>query len=216
MSCKCVVGGDVHATSVSIFNLLANYSWDAKAVLALAAFAINYGEFWLVAQLYPSNSLARDVALLKQLPQMLERADILRSKFDAVIGLINAMMDLTKCVIEFKELSPQYLSRDAPELLTATPHIPMAAYWIVRSIIACTAQTTSLIGRGHEYVKLTIAILRFTEMNLRLNLDSRNQMLIQANSIRGRCMGVVELGAQNQQHPQPSGEATHYMLPANE
>ncbi|KAI4383582.1 hypothetical protein MLD38_009400 [Melastoma candidum] len=150
ISCKSVAGGDAHATALSIFDLLANYSWEAKAVVALAAFAVNYGEFWLVAQLCPSNSLARDVALLKQLPRILERDDYLQSKFDALTSLINAMMELTKCMIEFKELPPQYISRDAPELLMAIPHIPAATYWIVRSIIACVSQITSLIGRDPE------------------------------------------------------------------
>jgi hypothetical protein len=48
--------------------LVSNYSWDEKVVLALAGFAVNYGEFWLVAQLYLTNPLAKAVALLKQLP----------------------------------------------------------------------------------------------------------------------------------------------------
>ncbi|KAJ6771134.1 PROTEIN SIEVE ELEMENT OCCLUSION B-LIKE [Salix koriyanagi] len=30
MSCKCSGGGDAHATTVAIFNLVSNYSWDEK------------------------------------------------------------------------------------------------------------------------------------------------------------------------------------------
>nr|GFC70126.1 protein sieve element occlusion B-like [Tanacetum cinerariifolium] len=59
ISCKCVGGQDAHSTTTGIFTMLSNYGWDAKAVITLAAFAVNYGEFWLVAQLYTRNPLAK-------------------------------------------------------------------------------------------------------------------------------------------------------------
>lgn len=152
MSCKCSGGGDAHATTLAIFNLLSSYSWDAKLVLALSAFAVNYGEFWLVAQLYLTNPLAKGVALLKQLPDILERADALNPKFVALNNLIMATLDVAKCIVEFKELPSQYITPDTPEMLTATAHIPTAVYWTIRSIVACASQITGLIGTGHEYV----------------------------------------------------------------
>lgn len=126
--------------------------WDAKVVIALAAFSVNYGEFWLVAQLYPSNPLAKSVAFLKQLPDILERSDSLKPKFEALTTLIKAMLDVTKCIVEFQDLPSQYITPDTPELVTATAHIPTAVYWTIRSIVACASQITNLIGMGHEYV----------------------------------------------------------------
>ncbi|OAY34434.1 protein SIEVE ELEMENT OCCLUSION B isoform X2 [Manihot esculenta] len=155
MSCKCSGGGDAHATTLAIFNLLSSYSWDAKVVLALSAFAVNYGEFWLVAQLYLTNPLAKGVALLKQLPDILERADALNPKFVALNNLIMATLDVAKCIVEFKELPSQYITPDTPEMLTATAHIPTAVYWTIRSIVACASQITGLIGTGHEYIAST-------------------------------------------------------------
>lgn len=157
MACKCMGGGDAHATTVNIFHILTNYTWDAKVVIALAAFSVNYGEFWMLAQLHPTNSLAKAVAILKQLPETLEHVDALKPKFDALTSLITAMVTLTKCIVEFKQLPPQYISPDAPELLTATTHIPTAAYWIIRSVVACASQITNLIGMGHEYVLLRLS-----------------------------------------------------------
>ncbi|KDP26703.1 hypothetical protein JCGZ_17861 [Jatropha curcas] len=155
ISCKCSGGGDAHATTLSIFNLLSSYSWDAKVVLALAAFAVNYGEFWLVAQLYLTNPLAKAIALLKQLPDILERADALKPKFEALNNLIGATLDVAKCIVEFKELPEQYITPDAPEMLTATAHIPTAVYWTIRSLVACASQIIGLIGMGHEYIAST-------------------------------------------------------------
>lgn len=155
ISCKCSGGSDAHATTVALFNTLSSYMWDAKVVIALAAFSVNYGEFWLVAQLYPSNPLAKSVALLKQLPDVLERSDSLKPKFEALTTLIKAMLDVTKCIVEFTELPSQYITADTPELVIATAHIPTAVYWTIRSIVACASQIMNLIGMGHEYIAST-------------------------------------------------------------
>ncbi|KAL3751820.1 hypothetical protein ACJRO7_012626 [Eucalyptus globulus] len=169
MACKCMGGGDAHATTVNIFNILTNYSWDAKVVLALAAFSVNYGEFWMLAQLYPTNYLAKAVAILKQLPETLERVDALKPKFDALTSLVTAMVDLTKCIIEFRQLPSQYISPDATELLTATAHIPTAAYWIIRSIVACASQITNLIGMSHEYIASTAEAWELSSLAHKIN-----------------------------------------------
>lgn len=155
ISCKCIGGGDPHGTTTAIFTMLSNYGWDAKAVITLAAFAVNYGEFWLVAQLYTANPLAKSLAHLKQLPDVLERGDALKPRFEAVNNLIKAMLDLTNCIVRFKELPEQYISPDTPELVTATAHIPIAVYWIIRSIVACASILINLIGMGHEHITTT-------------------------------------------------------------
>jgi hypothetical protein len=130
-------------------------------VLALAAFAVNYGEFWLVAQLYSSNPLAKGLAILKQLPEILEYTDTLKPKFEALTNLIKAMLDVTKCIVEFKELPSQYITPDTSELVTANAHIPIAVYWTIRSIVACASQIMGLIGMGHEYVTFFLLLLLF-------------------------------------------------------
>ncbi|KAI3731435.1 hypothetical protein L1987_62623 [Smallanthus sonchifolius] len=155
ISCKCIGGGDAHTTTTGIFNMLSNYGWDAKAVITLAAFAVNYGEFWLVAQLHTANPLAKSLAHLKQLPDLLERGESLKPRFNAVTSLIKAMLDVTHCIIKFKDLPEQYLSPDTPELVAATTHIPIAVYWIIRSIVSCASILINLIGMGHEHVTTT-------------------------------------------------------------
>ncbi|XP_021593778.1 protein SIEVE ELEMENT OCCLUSION B isoform X2 [Manihot esculenta] len=154
---KCTGGGDAHATTMSILNMLSNYSWDAKLVIALAAFSMNYGEFWLLAQSYTSNQLAKSVAILKQLPDILEHSSMLKPRFDAVKNLIKAMIDIAKCIVELKELPPQYISLDITAMSTAMAHIPITVYWTIRSIVACASQITGLIGLGHEYISTTEA-----------------------------------------------------------
>ncbi|XP_016719771.2 protein SIEVE ELEMENT OCCLUSION B [Gossypium hirsutum] len=151
LSCKCSRGGDAHATTMAIFNMLSSYSWGAKVVLTLAAFAVNFGEFWLIAQLCTSNPLAKSVALLKQ-PDISEHSQTLKSHFDALSKLINAMFDVTKCIVELTQLhSSKYISIGEPPLSTAMAHIHTATYWIIASVVACTGQITGLIGMRHVF-----------------------------------------------------------------
>ncbi|XWS47856.1 hypothetical protein CRYUN_Cryun13aG0021300 [Craigia yunnanensis] len=155
ISCKCSGGGDAHGITMALLNTLSSFSWDAKVVLVLAAFAVNFGEFWLIVQLCTTNSLAKSVALLKQLPDILEHSQTLKPHFDALNKLIKAMMDVTKCIVEFTELPSQYILSDVPPMSIAMAHIPTAVYWTIRSVVACATQITSLVGLRHEFVTST-------------------------------------------------------------
>lgn len=149
---KCLGGEDGHQTTVSLLNMLSNYAWDAKLVLTLAAFALVYGEFWLLAQIYSSNQLAKSMAILKQLPIIMEHSGPLKPKFDALNNLIKAMLDLTRCIVAFKDLPSAYVAQDVPALASAANTIPTAVYWTMRGVVACAAQISSFTSMAHEYV----------------------------------------------------------------
>lgn len=169
ISCKCSGGGDAHTTTLALFNTLSSYSWDAKVVIALAAFAVNYGEFWLVAQLYTTNNLAKSVALLKQLPDILEHSEMFRPRFEALKHLTKAMLDVTNCIVEFKDLPAQYITADTPAMSMALAHIPTAAYWTIRSVVACSSQMIGLIGLGHEYITSTTEAWELSSLAHKVN-----------------------------------------------
>ncbi|KAK3006340.1 hypothetical protein RJ639_017489 [Escallonia herrerae] len=157
ISCKCSGGGDDrHTIAMSLFDTLSQHSWDAKAVIALAAFAANYGEFWLVAQLYPISPLAKPIAHLKQLPGKLDMdANTLHPRFESLNHLIKAMLDVTKCIVDFKEVPSDYTNPETPEIKTAMAYIPIGVYWTIRSIVACSSIITNLVVLGHEYIAST-------------------------------------------------------------
>lgn len=147
--CKCS-GGDLHSSTLVIFKMLSNYPWEAKVVLTLAAFSVTYGEFWLVAQLCTTSPLAKAVALLKQLSDVIEYSQALKPQLDAINNLINAIMSVTKRIADFNDLPIEYLSQDSAQLSIAKAHIPAAAYWTVRSIIACAWHVGSLTDFRYE------------------------------------------------------------------
>ncbi|KAG8501508.1 hypothetical protein CXB51_003816 [Gossypium anomalum] len=70
LSYKAFVDSDAHATTTAVFNLLSSYTWDAKLVLSLSAFALNYGEFWLLAQIYSTNHLPNVTKCVVQFTQL--------------------------------------------------------------------------------------------------------------------------------------------------
>ena len=123
-------------------------------MLALAAFAVTYGKFWLVVQVYPTNPLAKSVAFLKQMPEIIQRGESLKPKFEALNNLIKAMLDVTKCIVQFTELPSQYISPNTPEMVTAAAYIRTAVYWTIRSIVACASQIMGFIGMTQKYVTL--------------------------------------------------------------
>lgn len=155
ITCKCSGGGDAHVTALSILNMVTSYSWDAKLALALSAFAVTYGEFWLVAQSYTTNQLAKAVAILKQLPEILEHTHVLKPQFDAIKNLVRAMVDVSKCIVQFNELPSQYITAENDALYSASAHIPVAVYWTIRSILACASQLTGLTLLGREHMVST-------------------------------------------------------------
>ena len=65
MSCKPSSPGIAHETALNILNKLSSYSWDAKVMLTLAAFALEYEDFWMPSQFQPTDTLAKSLAILK-------------------------------------------------------------------------------------------------------------------------------------------------------
>lgn len=147
---KCLTGGDGHTTALGLFHNVGNFHWDAKLVLTLAAFALNYGEFWLLAQIYSSNQLAKSMAILRQVPTIMEHTAPLKPRFDALNKLVHSILELTQCILEFKDLPSMYIAPDMPAMASAINTIPTAVYWNIRGIITCATQVANLTSMGHE------------------------------------------------------------------
>ncbi|XP_052197890.1 protein SIEVE ELEMENT OCCLUSION B-like [Diospyros lotus] len=162
-------GIDGHETTVSLLKMLASHPWDAKLVLTLAAFALNHGEFWLLAQIYSSNQLAKSVAILRQLPVIMEHSGTLKPRLDALNVLIKAILNLARCVSAFKGLPPKYVTQDVPAMSAAMATMPTAVYWSIRSILACAAQIASLTSMGHGYLGTTKESLELATLASKIN-----------------------------------------------
>ena len=147
MTCKAPGEEFAHKTTMSILNKLSSYSWDAKAVLTLAAFAMDYGDFWLLAQIHSSDQLAKSVGILKRVPAISMRPGIQKHK-KAIVelnNLIKVALEVIECIFELEKLSI-YGTKDVPALAPAIDRIPVDVYWAIITIVACTTHMCCLIN----------------------------------------------------------------------
>ena len=145
MSCKPPGEEIAHKTTLAILNKLSHYSWDAKAVLTLAAFALEYGEFWLLSQLQPTDLLAKSVAVLKRVPVLTKPAAMQKHR-QAIIelnNLIKATLQVIEVIFELEKLTV-YDSKDVPELAVAIEQIPIDVYWAIITVVAIVSQIDAL------------------------------------------------------------------------
>ncbi|XP_065873828.1 protein SIEVE ELEMENT OCCLUSION C [Euphorbia lathyris] len=146
--------GDLHERTMVLLDLLGNYRWDAKMVLVLAAFATNYGEFWLLMQLCPCNPLAESVALLRQFPNDLT---MLKPRIKALSLLVKTLMDVTKCIIKFESLPFRHVKIYGQAMAAAKSAICLASYWVTRNTLACSSQITDLAMKPEQVCSTSAA-----------------------------------------------------------
>ncbi|MED6220178.1 hypothetical protein PIB30_042318 [Stylosanthes scabra] len=156
MSCKPPGEEIAHKTTLAILNKLKNYEWDAKAVLTLAAFGLEYGEFWLLGQEKPTDVLAKSIAVLKRVPVLARPAAVQKHR-EAVIEL-NNLVKTTLQVIELifaLEKLTTYDTKDVPALLPAIEQIPVDVYWSIITIVAIVTQIDCLTTESEHKQELS-------------------------------------------------------------
>ena len=145
MACKDPGEDIAHKTTMAILNKLSTYSWDAKAVLALSAFASKYGNFWLLTKLNSSEELAKSVGILKRVPVILKHPDLKKqgNSTDELNTLVKATLKVIESIFELENLFVNYI-KDIPALSTAMEYILVAVYWAIMSIVVCTTRMCCL------------------------------------------------------------------------
>ncbi|GMY27253.1 protein SIEVE ELEMENT OCCLUSION B-like [Fagus crenata] len=156
MQCKAPGEEIAHKTALSILNKLSDYSWDVKAVLTLAAFALDYGEFCLLVQNQSSDPLAKSVGTLRRVPILLKRPTLQKHR-RAITDLNNVIrptLEAIQCIFELEKLS-NYDIKDVPEL-SSVEHIPVDVYWAIVTVVACTTQLCCLINDEDKKPELSL------------------------------------------------------------
>ncbi|KAJ6418166.1 hypothetical protein OIU84_001537 [Salix udensis] len=158
MDCKCSCSGgrDVHTTIMMILDTLSSYSWDAKVVLTVAAFIVNYGhEFLLFTSSEANNSaIAQSIASLKQLRDITDHAKFSKAKIDAIIKLLKVIMAVTRYIVELQNLPLDSIATDESPMSKAIAYIPRAAYWTMLSVVVSASYIASLSGHEESTTEL--------------------------------------------------------------
>ncbi|CAJ1976490.1 unnamed protein product [Sphenostylis stenocarpa] len=156
MSCKPPSEEIAHKTTLSILNKLAKYEWDAKAVLTLAAFALEYSEFWFLAQYQPTDPLAKSLAILKRVP-VLTRPAALQKHRNAIVevnNLVKATLQVIEVIFELEKLTT-YDTKDVPALGIAIEQIPVDVYWAIITIVSVVTQIDCLTTESEHGQELS-------------------------------------------------------------
>lgn len=167
---RCFEGGDIHTKTMSLFDMLGKFRWDAKVVLVVAAFFTNYGVLQLQVQLQSRNPLAALVALLRQVPSDLSG---FRAQFKAFTLLVKTVMELTEVIIEFESLPLQQELLEYKVISAVKSKIYLGSYWIFRSSLACFSLIADLRTRKQDQVNSnSITIAAWTMRNLVCKLSA--------------------------------------------
>lgn len=121
-------------TTLKLFNILKKYSWKDKLVLALSAFVVRYGEFFLVSHpLADNDQLPKCLVELKPLPDINEREV-------PISNLVKVVIDVAKCINKLHGFPSKY---KPPYAEAGTPD---AVYSAIKSIVTCSFESFGLMN----------------------------------------------------------------------
>ena len=132
-----------HQTTMWILEQLKSYTWDGKAVVALAAFSLEYGNFWHLVQVPMGDQLGRSLAHMNRV-QSIERNRQALADYNI---LVKSILLAVECITDLERLSTKgYDAKDVPALSDALQEIPVVVYWTIITIVACTNHIDFLMG----------------------------------------------------------------------
>ncbi|KAL0010156.1 hypothetical protein SO802_005264 [Lithocarpus litseifolius] len=149
MACKPLGEDTAQKTSMSILEKLSKHAWHAKALLTLAAFAVDYGDFWLLALLYTSDKSAKSVGILKGMPNIYTNSWFQKhsGEIAELNKLINATLDVIEHILKLEDLAVKHAEEDLPEFSEAALHyIPLNVYYAIQTVAACTTRMCCLFN----------------------------------------------------------------------
>ncbi|KAF7806994.1 protein SIEVE ELEMENT OCCLUSION B-like [Senna tora] len=128
---------------MSILKQLSSYSWYAKAVTAMAAFALEYGNFWHLCQVPRDDMLGRSLAVLNHV-HAFERKRKDLSEYNL---LVKNIFEIVKSLVELESIFKHgYGLKDVPSLTTAMHDFPVYVYWVVLALVSCACHIDILLG----------------------------------------------------------------------
>ncbi|PNX95445.1 sieve element-occluding protein, partial [Trifolium pratense] len=165
----------VHQTTMWILQRLKTYSWDAKALVTLAAFALEYGNLLYLTDTSTADQLVNS---LKQLNQIQNRKVTVPAT-----DLVVLIMEVFNHIRDWATWSGVgYDTLEVPSLSDALQDIHVAVYWIIASIVAATGningvsdyklsdfkgKLSSVDSKLKEHLKLSKGQIDSVEQNLK-------------------------------------------------
>ncbi|OIW19786.1 hypothetical protein TanjilG_24432 [Lupinus angustifolius] len=127
----------VHQTTMWILQLLKNYSWDAKVLITLASFSLEYGIFQHLTRVPIKDPVGVSLKLLNQVQS--------RKVSDDITELVKLSVSVFQHIGKWATWSSNgyYDPENVPSLTEAFKEIPVVVYWTIATLVA---STSNLIG----------------------------------------------------------------------
>ncbi|XVF56445.1 hypothetical protein PTKIN_Ptkin06aG0121100 [Pterospermum kingtungense] len=150
--------GSVETATLVLLQRLKNYSWNAKVVLAVAAFASSIGELSMLVRHRSTDPIAKSVDILKGRYSCTLDFSVLHN-----LGLFKAMMDIVNTNLGFLEPSISNIPKEAQSMKDAMACFPTATYNILRVVL----QVTTILSKGQPvYNELIHLAKEVSDINL--------------------------------------------------
>ncbi|KAL2323776.1 hypothetical protein Fmac_028155 [Flemingia macrophylla] len=131
---------NVHQTTLRILQQLRSFSWDTKALIALAAFCLEYGNFLNLYQ--ATDHLGNSLKVLNQIQHRLQLPVIDLSVNTAVKLVLESVQKINLWGIWSSD--ERYETEDVPALSDALHQIPLLVYWAIATLVACNSNIQGL------------------------------------------------------------------------
>ncbi|KAL0009848.1 hypothetical protein SO802_004956 [Lithocarpus litseifolius] len=162
-------------TTNSILKKLEGYSWHAQAVLTLAAFVSDYGDFCRhLDQFHSSDHLTKPVGNMKQIPALRTQPKIDDKHKDAILKLnklIKETFNFIDCIVMLGHLSVKHgFQETRDEQKSLTDNILYYDFWAIMTVVACTTwmsclnkdeNETKIFSRCADKIADTLVDLKF-------------------------------------------------------
>ncbi|XVF41543.1 hypothetical protein PTKIN_Ptkin01aG0287800 [Pterospermum kingtungense] len=138
-------GNNVDGTTMEVLRRLKNYSWNAKVVLAIAAFASSIGELLMFLKHRNTDPIAKSIDILRSTTPDLS---LLQN-----IGLFKAMTDVANTNLAFMGTAISKIPIESASMEAAISCFPAATYRIIRIILQINASIFRKTVRYHDELK---------------------------------------------------------------
>ncbi|KAH7522191.1 hypothetical protein FEM48_Zijuj07G0112200 [Ziziphus jujuba var. spinosa] len=176
----CDFKGGVRERTLAITNLLSNYPLDAKAVLSVAALALEFEDFCRLHQhindpvtcsnIYFSQEYWNSVAILKRVTAPTDQQSLYELK-----NLVVVILEVTRSIFELEKVRTKYTNIRTDVLAVVLTVIQRNVYWTIATVVACATQISKLksfkdqpydLSQWREYLNSIHEDLKNSKRNL--------------------------------------------------
>ncbi|MED6158359.1 hypothetical protein PIB30_032114 [Stylosanthes scabra] len=178
MTCHSFNTTNAHESVVGVLEKLKSYTWDTKAVIALSAFSLDFGETWRLSLVQTKKELsAFELHVFKLEDEPVDaktttkenNADLISALVDRTLQLIDGIIKLEKLIA-----NKNYTNKDVPTLFKAPRDL--YTYWVILALIASANQLSQLDWKVKNEivarVKVVLSQLNADLEQIKLEIDA--------------------------------------------